>query len=266
MHSIDPLTHVKLNFTANAVGIDTLSATGFETLDPRYDVYLLDHYKKDSLMISQYGKYFFNITPADTNSFGSTRFELVFHKKPSLANYQLLSFTGKKVDDGIQLTWKTQNETNFTGFTIQRADGSQQFLALYSLQSDGNGNYTYTDQAPAKGINQYRLMQNDAFSRISYSPIISVDAQNVKVFDNNLMIYPNPVIGQLQVKVSDGAASSSKVNLTIMSASGQFILSKEVDINAIDENVGLLQTGSYILQITDTATKKVIGRKKFIKL
>jgi len=272
MHTIDSLTRVKLTFSGTTGGIDTLSGWGFDSLDPRYDVYLLDHYKKDSTLFSQTKQYLFSINPSDTTSFGSTRFELVFHKKAALANYKLLSFTAAKVsggiqlaNSGIQLTWKVQNEDKFTGFTIQRADGSLQFLSLYSLQSDGSGTYTYTDLAPLTGLNKYRLMQNGAFDNISYSEILTIDATATSTDANPISLYPNPVVNQLQISI--GNNPPSQVHLTIMNASsGTVMTSLDMSSSNIQQNVSSLSTGSYIVEVSDVNTKKVIGRKKFIKL
>lgn len=271
MHSIDSLTRVKLNVGSTISGVDTLSGTGLDKLDQRYDAYIVDHYKKDSTLFSAGTKYLFNINLSDTSSFGSTRFELAFHKKASLINYKLLSFTATKVtsalqaaNNGILLTWKVQNEDKYTGFTIQRADGSLQFLSLYTLQSDGSGTYTYTDHTPLAGVNKYRLMQNGTFDNISYSEIITLGPPATAAIDP-ITLYPNPVINQLQINMANNPPS--QVHLTIMNtSSGLVMMSKDVSSTNIQENVGTLFAGNYLVEISDTSTKKVIGRKKFIKL
>jgi hypothetical protein len=91
---------------------------------------------------SKYHQYLFNIDKTDTTSFGANRFELVFHKKASY-NYRLLGFSAKIVKEGVQLTWKTENEGNLTGFNIERKDGTSDFVSLQSMQSNGSGEYTY---------------------------------------------------------------------------------------------------------------------------
>ena len=72
MHSIDSTTRIKLYVNvSSSTGVDTLSGSGFASLDPRYDAYLIDHYKSDSLLFSKYPAYLFNINNADTTSYGS---------------------------------------------------------------------------------------------------------------------------------------------------------------------------------------------------
>ena len=192
MHSIDSTTRIKLYVNVLAsTGTDTLSATGFATLDPRYDVYLLDHYKKDSLLISKYPAYLFNINNSDTSSYGANRFELVFHKKSGL-QYRLLSFTATQVTGGVKLTWQTADEENLTGFQIERADGTKEFISLNALQSNGSGSYSYLDKSPLVGLNLYRLQQDDPFDVISYSSVISVNTNGTGKAPETLSLYPQP--------------------------------------------------------------------------
>jgi len=278
MHSIDSLTRVKINIGSTITGVDTISGTGFEKLDPRYPAYLVDHYKNNlSTPFTSATKYVFNINLADTSSYGSSRFELVFRKDTSLLNYKLLSFTASKVNstinsanNGILLTWKVQNEGKFTGFAVERADGSLKFLSIYSVQSDGRGTYSYTDHTPLAGINKYRLMQNGAFDNISYSDTVTVTAAGEQGGDdkgdnaNKIKIYPNPVINQLHVSIGDNPPAV--VHITVMSSGGFVMISKDVSGADIEENVGKLFPGVYLVEISNVSTKTIIGRKKFVKL
>ena len=264
MHSIDSTTRVKLyvNVSASGSATDTLSGSGFASLDPRYDVYLVDHYKKDSLEFSKYPTYLFNINNSDTTTFGANRFEIVFHKKSGL-QYKLLSFTGQAVSSGVQLTWRTLNEQNLTGFQVQRQDGTIQFISLTSLQSDGKGTYTYVDKSPLQGTNYYRLLQDDAFDNITYSGTISVNYSGSNNITKSLTLYPNPATTQFNVKINTDVPASVLVKVT--NALGQIMISKVMDGDNIQQAVNSLLPGSYIVQITDEASKKVIGVTQFIK-
>jgi len=80
---------------ARANGVYNLKIEGIRNIDTRYDIYLIDHYKKDSLDIRRYGSYAFNIYKSDTSSFGGNRFELSVRLRP-LPVYRLLDFAGPK--------------------------------------------------------------------------------------------------------------------------------------------------------------------------
>lgn len=263
MNVIDSTTRVKLFVNVNnSATTDTISGLGFESLDSRYDIYLLDHYKKDSLLFSQYKRYPFNIDKADTTSYGANRFEIVFHKKSSLS-YRLLGFEASPVKDGIQLTWKTEHEGNLSGFTLQRQDGSKEFVPLTSMLSNGSGSYTYIDRFPLAGTNYYRLQQNDPFNTISYSKTISVNFNAPGIINEIMTLYPNPVNSEFYIKINRNAPG--RVILKVTGITGQVMFYRETDGNNIQQNVGSLLPGNYIVEISDKATKRLIGIKKFNK-
>jgi len=263
MHNVDSATRIKLyvNITGSAQ-VDTLSGTGFDTLDPRYDVYLIDHYKKDSLFFSRYHRYLFTIDQTDTASFGANRFDLVFHKK---ASYQcrLLGFSARIVKEGIQLTWKTENEGNLTGFDIEHKDGTGGFVSLQSLQSNGSGGYTYLDRSPAAGINYYRLQQASPFGIVSYSDVLAVNTLSRNTDNDPIILYPNPVSTQFTIKINTDIPA--KVLLRVTNATGQTVISREARGCDLQQSVTGLAPGSYIVEVTDQATGNLVGMKKFIK-
>jgi hypothetical protein len=263
MHSIDSTTRIKLYVNVSAsTGIDTLSGSGFETLDSRYDAWLIDHYKKDSLFFSRYKNYLFNIDNADTGSYGANRFEIVFHKKNEL-DYKLVNFTATPVKEGVMLKWQTANETDLTGFAVQRQNEAKEFASLHSLQSNGSGSYSYLDQSPQTGVNYYRLQQDDAFREISYSKVIGVTINGAGITAERISLYPNPVKSQFTVTINTDVPD--KATLMVINNLGQVLVNRQTDGNNITQGVSNLQPGSYVVQITDTRTKKVVGVKKFIK-
>jgi hypothetical protein len=263
MHSIDAGTRVKLYVNiSKSVGVDTLSASGLNTLDPRFDAYLIDHYKNDSLLFSKYPKYLFNVNNTDPASFGANRFEIIFHKKSGL-NYKLLGFTAVSVKAGVLLTWKTGNESNLTGFSVERNDGSTQFIALNQMQSNGSGIYSYIDSTPLSGVAYYRLKQNDAFDVISYSKTISVNKANTNIAPDILTLYPNPVKDNFTIIINYDIPS--KVFLKVTNAVGQIQVNRQVNGDNIQQVVSDIKPGVYMVEITDVGTKKLIGIKKFIK-
>lgn len=264
LHSIDSGTRVKLyTNVSGAQGINTLSFSGFSSLDSRYDVFLIDHYKKDSLQVNLYNQYAFNIRPDSAASFGDSRFELVFHKKSTI-NYRLLSFSGAAVSQGIEVKWKVEAEQNATGFTLEKGDGQGTFTPVYTLQSDGSGMYTWLDKIPASGANLYRLKQDDVFGRISYSNVLSVNFNPPGVSNQLLTVYPNPVKTNLNVQIN-AADIPTQVLMKVISSTGQTLISKTASGNMIQQNVNSLLPGAYIVEVSDSATKKVIGRVKISK-
>jgi hypothetical protein len=260
MHSIDESTRIKLYASASSSTIlHTLSATGFDSLDPRFDVYLIDHYKKDSIFFSKYKQYLFHVDRNDASSYGSERFELVFHKN-SEYNYHLLGFTAKATKDGVLLTWKVEKETTFTSFTIERDNGSP----LYNVQSDGSGIYTYLDKSPLTGVNKYRLKQVEAFGNITYNTATLNFNSQLSVADDFFSIYPNPVITQFSIKINTPAIPK-QVQVRVTDLMGNTVINTKNPGDSIRVNAYNLLPGGYIVEVTDSSTKKTFGQKKLIK-
>ncbi len=266
MHSIDSTTRVKLYVNvSNSTDIDSLTGSGFESLDPRYDVWLIDHYKKDSLFFNRYKRYLFNINNSDTASYGANRFEIVFHRNNGLV-YRLLSFTASMVKAGVQLNWTTSGEGDSSRFVVQRADGSKLFLNLGDVQSNGGGSYSYIDKSPLAGLNYYRLQQTDDFGATTFSNIISIingNATNSVSQATTLSLYPNPVVNQFSVKINTDVPS--QVLLRVTNSVGQIMVNQQVPGDNIQQGASNLMPGSYMVQVINKDTQKVIGVTKFVK-
>jgi streptogramin lyase len=264
MHSIDETTRIKLYASASSSAVlDTLSATGFDSLDPHFDVYLIDHYKKDSIFFSKYKQYLFNVDRNDPSSYGSDRFELVFHKNSEYV-YHLLGFTAKATKGSALLTWKVEKETTFTNFTIERDNGSGQFVSLYTVLSNGSNTYTYLDKSPLTGVNNYRLKQVDVFGNITYSTATLNFNGQISTVNDLFSIYPNPVIAQFNIKITTSAIPK-QVQVRVTDLIGNTVIKTKSPGDNIKVNAYNLLPGGYIVEVIDSSTGKILGQKKIIK-
>jgi hypothetical protein len=211
---------------------------------------------KDSVDLRTTKTYDFTITTTDTTSFGARRFELAI-EPGNLPTYQLLSFTGKKISTGILLNWKTINESNYTGFIIQKQSGST-FVTLDSLQSNGAGSYNYIDNHPAKGVNTYRLKQNGITGIITYSALVNVNYDNNGIFG----VYPNPTKGPININVN---LPSNSYILTIYNTMGGLVKRLQLTGSNWTEDMSSYTTGTYIMELSD-AKGNFIGKTKVVKV
>jgi hypothetical protein len=225
-------------------------------IDTVFNVYLVDKISKDSVDLRKTANYSFTITTTDTTSFGANRFELALDLK-SLPPYSLLSFTGQKESAGAELTWKTTNESTYTGFILQKQSGSK-FITIDSLQSNGSGDYSYLDSQPVKGVNTYRLEQIGITGAITYSATVNVD------FDNGgiLSIYPNPAKGPVNIVVN---LPSNTYNLNIYNSMGRLMKRLSLTGTNWTEDVSSYTTGTYILEVSDVKGN-FVGKTKFVKV
>lgn len=79
----------------------------------------------------------------------------------------MISFTGKKMGENINLNWKTANEHNFSHFEIQKSINAKEFGAIGTQFSNQKGQYYFIDNYPREGINYYRLKMIDFYGRKS---------------------------------------------------------------------------------------------------
>nr|WP_294945938.1 T9SS type A sorting domain-containing protein [uncultured Mucilaginibacter sp.] len=255
-------SRVKLNVTANTSGLYHLRLEGIRNIDALYDIYLLDRFKKDSLDIRRYGVYDFNLNTADTATFGANRFALSIRRKP-LPEYLLANFTASKANEGVKVNWETQNESNYTGFTLEKMNkATAAYEPIYEKQSDGSSTYAFTDRTPNSGNNTYRLKQNDIDSRISYSEPVTI------FYDKNaakglISVFPNPTVETLNVSIPGQPAATTYL-LRLYNSSGNLILQKSSTTNNWSENIGTLKTGAYMVEVIKKDGTS-LGKSKFIK-
>ena len=260
--NLEKLKRINLFIAFSTFGQYKITAPVKSNIDERYTIYLKDKYTNDSLDVVHNPVYTFNVdqNPA---SYPRDRFYLSIGIAPG-HDYKLLDFSGSKVTSGIQLTWKTDNESNFTGFAVQKSiNGGKSFVMIDSLQSTGAGSYTFTDPAPGTGQITYRLAQS----------LVTGDTQLSKnlVFDYNsdlnvlkFMVYPTSTAQDIHIKL--GKTYSNNIKINIISATGGMVKTlTSGNTDSVQENVAGLIKGLYIVEAIDTNTGKCIGSAKFFK-
>ena len=166
---------VALAVNTKTDGIYKLTLPDMTNIPAIFQIWLKDNYKKDSLDFRNNPAYTFNLNKADTASYGSNRFTLVVRQNTAL-QVHLLAFNAAATTSGTHITWKTENEDNYTTFTAQKStDGGQNFTSLSSIVSSGIANYSFTDKTQANGTYQYRVMIKDLNGIVSYSAVQTVN-------------------------------------------------------------------------------------------
>jgi hypothetical protein len=219
---------------------------------------------------------------ADTNSFGNHRFSLVIKENPAL-QIHLLSFTALKAAGGAttQIAWTTENEYDYTGFTLQRStDGGLNFTALGDVSSNSSGKYSYTDSSPLKPQDLYRLKITDLNGTVTYSDIVTVMYSNAGTLANSgIVIYPNPTNSMVNLTViqplAAGTVNSQSTTtvvtnpmfgIKVVSSNGLLIKSATSSSNSWKMDVSVLIPGTYVIQVINTHTNSIVGQGSFVKL
>ncbi len=218
--------------------------------------------------------YSFNILKKDTTTFGSKRFTLVIRQNPGYA-YRLLDFTATKLIPAnagarqVQAVWKTENEQNYTNFTVERStDGGKTFNVIGGLQGSGQGTYSLVDKSPVAGQNLYRLKQQDINSTITYSNVVQVSYSNTgnNLVTGNISLYPNPATNIINLAITAKSQEPTFYNVMISNSSGIVVKLATLSQPSWQTGISNLLPGTYLVQVVNNKDKSLVGQLKFVKL
>ncbi len=162
------------------------------------------------------------------------------------------SFTVKADGCKALLEWQTGMEQNNSHFVVERSSNGYEFTAIARVGAAGNSNttntYKFTDEAPASGVNYYRITQVDFDGKYS-----STDIKAIRIQCNGsqvaLKAYPNPA--RSQVNIQSGKAIAQ---INVVAASGQTVMRYVPSQNqggTFSLNIQHIQNGIYLLQVVN---------------
>jgi hypothetical protein len=229
-----------------------------------YTIYLKDRFLNDSLDVVNNPIYSFNITTTPA-SYAHNRFYLSIQKVQGY-NYRLLSFTAQKVSNGVQVSWQTAFEADYTRFTVQRStDGGKTFTDIDSIQSNYSARYSFTDTSPVAGQNIYQLVQTDPNNISTLSQRVTVNYTGNKDQLTLFMVYPSVATQYIQVDL--GKVYSNNINIMVTNSVGMIMQNFTVSsTQKTQQDVSNLPPGVYIVNAIDKSTGEKIGYGKFLKL
>ncbi|MBS1531185.1 MAG: T9SS type A sorting domain-containing protein [Bacteroidetes bacterium] len=262
---------IPLAVSAGSSGIFTLNMKNIVGVPQLYDIWLIDTYKKDSLDMRHNATYSFNILKNDTASFGARRFYLAIRQNPARA-YHLLSFSAVKANTAttrrVQLSWTTENEENYTDFTIERStDTGKTWTVAGSAPATGIGDYGVFDNYPALH-NLYRLKSEDINGTISYSDVIPISYANQSngLTADNISVYPNPASSVINLNIINPLAQSGPYRVMITNSLGLQVMQASMAETAWQTSVSNLVPGTYIIKVFSSKNGSEVGSARFVKL
>jgi hypothetical protein len=165
-----------------------------------------------------------------------------------------LSFTAKRVNEGVRCAWSTASEVNNSYFSVERSADGSEFAEIGRVNGSGTTavrhDYSFTDDRPSSGLAYHRVKQNDYDGHASYSDTRSVQLDEAGASPACILqnISPNPFRDRFTMTLD--ASRVTPLRWRLVSSSGQIaaeetVLMKE-GLNAVAFNGGdLLKPGSY---------------------
>jgi len=179
--------------TASSVTITNLDGDNND-----YDFYVY-HYAGSSSDIN-----YLQINPASVST-NTTEFPI-----------ELLSFTAKNTENGVEINWSTASEWDNDYFEIERSFDAEHFESIARVAGAGYSNeilnYSVTDYDKLEGTVYYRLKQTDyngAFTNSYILPVTigaegDIQISNVISDENRIsFVYNNAVGGKTQIQLLD---------------------------------------------------------------
>ena len=138
---------------------------------------------------------------------------------------ELVSFTGKYINNNILLEWQTATEVNNYGFDVERTIDRSSWIAIDFVDGHGNSNspkqYNFIDaDINQSGTYYYKLKQIDNDGTYEYSFVVSVE---VGVPDNFYLSqnYPNPF--NPETRIDFALPEKQLVSLRVYNTLGELV-------------------------------------------
>ncbi len=180
---------------------------------------------------------------------------------------ELLSFEGRTLEDGNQLSWTTATEADNAFFTLQRSLDGINYESIARLQGAGNSNtatdYAYLDTEAPTGVAYYRLSETDMNGQEELCSQVITLVREGQQFEI-ATIYPIPVTDMVNVDLE--VSTARDLHWVIYNASGQQVTqsSQKVDSgsSSLQIEVSDFAAGVYFLSMQDGQSQIV---SKFVK-
>jgi hypothetical protein len=273
---------IRLDVETQSSGAFSLLRSQLDTIPDKYHLWLVDKLTKDSVDLRNTASYAFNINKTDTTTFGSNRFQVVVSTcmdMDTIPKAELLKFSAVKSNDTAQLVWTSANELNTSNFIVERStDGGKTFSAVYCVNSNSSGSYSFADKNPVVGNDSYIIKLTDVNDTVSYSNMITIafpgavsPVLSAPVTKNSINIYPNPSGGIINLSITQSDVTSANGNSTtfdimIMNSSGTIVKTAVSTQASWQDNVNNLVPGTYFVNVVRDDDKSLVGKSKFIKL
>lgn len=173
---------------------------------------------------------------------------------------ELVSFTGKRSNDGVTLKWQTATEINNLGFDVQRSENNKEWRNIGFVEGHNTSSspkyYEFTDRTNYNGSLYYRLRQNDNDGTTEFSNVVEISVNLPAGFSLN-QNYPNPFISgssDAQTNIDFEIPSAGNVVLTIYDILGREVttlLEKSLEAGnySVKFNPQNLPAGNYIYKL-----------------
>ncbi|HMZ46143.1 MAG TPA: C25 family cysteine peptidase [Chitinophagaceae bacterium] len=176
--------------------------------------------------------------------FNNFLYKYIYFKTSVIVPVKLLNLTAKINGTGTDITWQVAEEVNVLKYEVEHSNNAIDFKTIGSVDANGKNNYLLHHAQPTYGKNYYRLKILNTDGSYNYSTIRLVNFGKGVIVN----VYPNPVIGKLNIAVSNN--NNKQVQVNLYNNYGQLLFTEEFKNNSTID-MSKLSSGVYILQVND---------------
>ncbi len=191
-----------------------------------YDKYLN---KITSISLTDTTRYKFSINLSVTASKAPDRFVIVAQKTTPIPSVLPVTFTGIKAyakDKAVTVEWTVKGEQDIAYYEVETSTKGNNFSKAGMVAATGATVYSFTDAAPAAGINYYRVKSVGKEGEVRYTGIVNVNMETAAI-GSAVSIYPNPLNGPSFTLTMTNMAAGS-YNVAVTSQHGATLYSSKV--------------------------------------
>jgi hypothetical protein len=137
------------------------------------------------------------------------------------------------------------------------------------MESNNKGSYDLADKNPVAGEDQYRLKLVDLSNNVTYSNVATLFYMSVPGNSVNLSIFPNPTSSTINLSIAQenkmGNFKIDSYDVKIVNLFGVVVKQGTSHEASWHASIGDLQPGTYMVQVTNSNSKNLIGVTSFVK-
>ena len=175
---------------------------------------------------------------------------------------ELTSFTGYAKESVNVLRWASDNEINFSHYTLERAGADLVYRPADRQEGKGQpSDYSFIDMNP-ETVSYYRLRMTDLDGTETLSEVVRIENKNRGFTVSD--VAPMPVQNTVNFKVSTAAATD--VHISLYDASGKLHIQQTSLVEgSVQQNLEVsdLPAGVYFLRVqtqSETVSQRIIKR------
>ena len=163
----------------------------------------------------------------------------------------------------MDLVWSTASELHSDLFIVERSVDAEHFEPILETPGAGTSlnvlHYAMVDHVPLSGTSYYRLLQMDNDGTVDRSPVVAIHRSER---NENVVLYPNPSAGTINIVINDRSENPLLVEIT--DAMGRTVILENGFAPLLQLDASGLTTGSYKVVVTDRG--QVMHKQMWIKL